>query len=168
MKKNDPCYPSHRSYLINTAGGTGFFLIPSFYRTYETPGRRDPEVYPRTRTQWSQCPAVSFYLINMGLLGLHPLKPGSESFGIKSQPVDIRSVNTTKTKAIEPIHFEPEGLGERNLNLLLPAGISGQLMPDAGQKIELKPQDPGMHEYFFPGGEEIVLKQGYIRQNEKI
>jgi hypothetical protein len=35
MKKNDPGFPSRRSFLKNTARGTGFFFMPSFFGTNE-------------------------------------------------------------------------------------------------------------------------------------
>jgi len=127
--------------------------------------QEDWEVQTDSNSQWSHCPVVPLYILYMGILGFHPLKPGFEEISIRPQLADITSIKTVAQTIKGPINFESEGvLGNRRIKIQLPKLMKGYLTLDGREKVKLskiKTSGNSYIQYVIPGGVEIKLKLKY-------
>jgi hypothetical protein len=97
-------------------------------------------VQPDSNSQWSHCPIVPLYMLYMGIMGLKPLKPGFEELAFWPQLHTIQSLEANAQTVKGTIYFHSEGLpGKREIEIQLPAGVTGNIKLDSREKTGLTP-----------------------------
>ena len=118
-----------------------------------------------TNAEWSHCPISPLYMLYMGILGLHPDKPGFEEMTVWPQLDTIELLNVNAQTVKGPVFFSAQGKkGKRTLELRIPEGTTGKLRLDSREKpgLELLANEcTGYNLYKLGPGKTYKLKLKY-------
>ena len=127
--------------------------------------QEDWEVKPDSSSQWSHCPVVPLYILQMNLVGVQVLEPGAKKIRIWPQLAGLQNLDTTLHTALGPIHFRTQGQGgKRNLSIRIPAAMEAEIWLDPREKVSLaksRTNENGTISYRLPEGKESNLTLKY-------
>ncbi len=116
------------------------------------------EVQPDSGSQWSHCPVAPLYVLYMSLAGLMPLEPGFRRFQIRPQLGDLEFLELVSHTPAGPIRLNCKGkMGNRQIQLRIPPGISGELMVPEQEKLSMRllGRENGFSLYEIPSLQEV-------------
>lgn len=117
--------------------------------------------------QWSHCAAAPIIMMYQGIAGIKPLTPGYDTFQIRPQLGDLKSVELVSRTIKGDIVFKSKGdKGNRELALEIPEGTTAFLLLDSREKVNLKSDEldaaTGLKKYRLSGGVKIKLKLKFL------
>jgi alpha-L-rhamnosidase len=127
--------------------------------------QEDWQVVPDTGSQWSHASIAPLLTAYMDLAGIKPVTPGYKQFIVEPLPGSLELLELKNYTPAGPISFKCSGkLGNRVLSMTIPAGISGELVLDAREKVKLKELDSNQSKKHFEleGGTSVNLKLKYL------
>ncbi len=93
-------------------------------------------VNPDNGQQWSHCAVAPLFIMYQHIIGIRPLTPGSDRIQIRPQLGDIDIISATIHTVKGPILFKSRGkIGNRIINIKLPAGVSAELVLPAKENM---------------------------------
>lgn len=129
--------------------------------------QEDWTVRPDSMQQWSHCGVVPLYYMYMGVAGIRPLEPGFTRYEVRPQFADLRDIDLVARTVSGPIHVSSRGeRGARQVTIATPAGVSGELVVPAAERLELPSVQgslvAGQSRYALPAGRETRLNLQFV------
>jgi hypothetical protein len=118
--------------------------------------------HPDSGDLWSHCAIVPLYVTFMSLAGIRPASPGFARCLIRPQPADLEELALTARTVRGDIRFSCRGkIGDRILELEVPAGMEATLLLDPRETPGLPPSSAGAGHarkgYALPSGASVRL-----------
>ncbi len=142
-------YPANAGWRLWALGkgGRADVIVQDLRQRWATMGsvvqnkvlQEDWEARTDSSQQWSHCAVVPIYIAHMGLAGLRPLTPGCGRVELRPQLASLPSLDFTAHTPHGPIRFAAQGtLGDRRVEITLPAGCEGELVLKREETVTLE------------------------------